>query len=254
MISIEELKRIEKIKGIYGLGNVEKDYLIELILFSISKNTKDELVFKGGTCLSKFYKLERFSEDIDFTLMKDLDINLLIKRIVLDLGAFGIEAEVKKNKKVFDSTMITLRTKGPLYNGLANSLSNVRIDINVKSSISLHPINKDLNSLYSELPRFSLDVMQEEEILAEKTRAVINRVKARDVYDIWFILQQGININLKVVEEKLEYYKQRWNLEKFREKIEEKNKIWHTEMKSLVKIVPDFKKVRDDIIGDFEKA
>ena len=64
MISLDELISKARLKSM-SLGNAEKDYLIDLTLFSISKNTKDELVFKGGTCLSKFYNLDRFSEDID---------------------------------------------------------------------------------------------------------------------------------------------------------------------------------------------
>lgn len=59
MISVEELKQIGKLKGIKTLGYAEKDYLIELVLLLISRHTKDEIVFKGGTCLYKFYKLDR---------------------------------------------------------------------------------------------------------------------------------------------------------------------------------------------------
>ncbi len=62
MISIDELKKMAKIKGL-SLGNAEKDYLIDIVLLLISRNTKDELVFKGGTCLYKFHNLDRFSED-----------------------------------------------------------------------------------------------------------------------------------------------------------------------------------------------
>ena len=96
MITIDELKRVGKLKGITNIGYAEKDYLSELILLSISRRTKDELVFKGGTCLFKFYKLDRFSEDLDFALQKDLDITKLVDKIVSDLNAFGIGCEKKR--------------------------------------------------------------------------------------------------------------------------------------------------------------
>ena len=41
---------------------------------SISNHTKNELVFKGGTCLYKFYKFNRFSEDIDFSALSPIDL------------------------------------------------------------------------------------------------------------------------------------------------------------------------------------
>ena len=50
MISIEELRKISKLKGIFNLGNTEKDYIQDIVLLSISRNTKDEMIFKGGTC------------------------------------------------------------------------------------------------------------------------------------------------------------------------------------------------------------
>ena len=70
MLSAEELSETARIKGIKNKGYAEKDYILDIVLLLISRNTKDELVFKGGTCLYKFYKIARFSEDIDFTLKK----------------------------------------------------------------------------------------------------------------------------------------------------------------------------------------
>ena len=60
MITKSELLETAKLKGISNAGYAEKDYLLELLLFSLAKNTKQELIFKGGTALYKFYKLERF--------------------------------------------------------------------------------------------------------------------------------------------------------------------------------------------------
>ena len=92
MISIEKLKEIARLKDLH-IGYAEKDYLLDLLLFLISRNTKDELVFKGGTCLSKIYGLDRFSEDLDFTIVKEkeLDIDRLLSKIESGLKLFGIE-------------------------------------------------------------------------------------------------------------------------------------------------------------------
>ncbi len=202
MITIEQLKEVAKLKGIRNLGYAEKDYLIDIILLSISRNTKNELVFKGGTCLYKFYKIDRFSEDIDFTLRKELDVDRLLEKIISDLKSFGIEAEIKIKKKALNSVMTTIRTKGPLYAGTSQTFSNIRIDINLKSSVDIdinlkssvdiEPEVAKYSSLHPDIPTFSLVIMQEKEIFSEKIRTILTREKARDVYDLWFLLEKGV--------------------------------------------------------------
>jgi len=253
MISIEELKRIAKLKGIRNLGYAEKDYLIEIALLSISRNTKDELVFKGGTCLYKFHKLDRFSEDIDFTAKKELDADVLLKKITDDLASFGIEARVKDKKTTFNSVMATIRAKGHLYNGDAKALASIGVDINLKSSVDLEPVLAKYSPLYTDIPSFSLLVMREEEILAEKIRAIMSRTKARDVYDLWFLLKKGVKFDAELARKKLGYYSQEWNFEEFRKHINLKEGVWLSELKSLIDNVPEFKETRDFILSEISK-
>ncbi|TRZ54956.1 nucleotidyl transferase AbiEii/AbiGii toxin family protein [archaeon] len=253
MISIEELKRIAKLKGIRNLGYAEKDYLIEIALLSISRNTKDELVFKGGTCLYKFHKLDRFSEDIDFTAKKEIDVDGLLKKITDDLASFGIEAHVKDKKKAFNSVMITIKAKGHLYNGDAKTFASIGVDINLKSSVDLEPVLAKYSPLYTDIPSFSLLVMREEEILAEKIRAIMSRTKARDVYDLWFLLKKGVKFDIGLVKKKLAYYKQEWNLEEFKKHINLKEGVWLSELKPLIDNVPEFREARDFILSEISK-
>ncbi len=244
MISVEELKRVGKLKGITNIGHAEKDYLSDLILLSISRNTKDELVFKGGTCLFKFYKLDRFSEDLDFTLQKNFDIEKLLKKIVSDLNAFGAECEIKRVKHVQDSVLVTLKIKGPLYRGDEKTAATMRIDINTKSTVELKPLTQQYVSLYSDIPTFSLLVMQEKEILAEKVRAILTRVKARDIYDLWFLLRKGVEFDSELVRKKLEYYEMEWNRKKFVQALNIKAQIWESELRPLLRNLPKFKEVK----------
>lgn len=48
------------------MGQAEKDYFQEIILFILYREFGRELVFKGGTALTKCYGFDRFSEDLDF--------------------------------------------------------------------------------------------------------------------------------------------------------------------------------------------
>ena len=67
MLEKIELEKIAKEKG-YSIKNIETDYLLEVLLFVIYREIGRQLVFKGGTALYKFYSLNRFSQDLDFTL------------------------------------------------------------------------------------------------------------------------------------------------------------------------------------------
>ena len=248
MISASDLRKIGKLKGLANLGHAEKDYMLDILLLSVSRNTKDELVFKGGTCLFKFYKLDRFSEDADFTLQKDLEVGALLKKIMSDFSSYGIESQIKE-RKAFNTVLAALKLEGPLYTGTQHSICSIRIDINQKSSIDLKPELLSYSSLYPDIPSFSILAMQEKEILAEKVRAVLLRNKARDLYDLWFLLRKGVSFDSELAAVKLMYYKKSWDAKEFRREVESKKNVWETELRPLVAEVPPFSEVRKLVLS-----
>ena len=98
MLDYKGLEYVSMLKRL-SLMNTEKDYLQDLMLFSIYSHIGRELIFKGGTCLYKIYKLGRFSEDLDFTLNKRIDIKEISKKIVSDLDLLGIKSKIKEIKE-----------------------------------------------------------------------------------------------------------------------------------------------------------
>src|SRR3989338_5246816 len=131
MITKKELAEIARLKGL-NMGNAEKDYLLDVALLSISKNTKNELVFKGGTCLYKFYRLDRFSEDLDFSAIEEIDMEKLISGGISDFEKFGIKATRLMKREPYNSFLISLRIEGPLFAGKPVTYAKLGIDINVK--------------------------------------------------------------------------------------------------------------------------
>jgi predicted nucleotidyltransferase component of viral defense system len=88
---------------------IEKDYWVTHVLKKLSRSKhKDEVIFKGGTSLSKAFNcIERFSEDIDLALLKDsgTSANQLTKKmkaveeaVTNELKYFQHEKEVKKGR------------------------------------------------------------------------------------------------------------------------------------------------------------
>ncbi len=254
MISTEELSRVAKIKGIRNRWSAEKDYLLEIALLSISRSTKDELVFKGGTCMSKFYKLDRFSEDIDFSARRDIDVDRVLEKIASDMRSFGVLAGIMEREKKHDSVIARVRCRGPLYSGNPQSLSSIKVDVNLKSGTDAEPKLLRYSPLYSEIPAFSLLVMDEREILAEKVRAVMSRGKARDVYDLRFLLEKGVPFDAGLVGKKLGFYGEKWDPGKFKSGLLGKKPFWKTELSGLVASVPDFEETRKVILSKVRGA
>lgn len=247
MITKEELKNYAKIRGL-NLGQAEKDYFQNIILFILYQAYGSELVFKGGTALNKCYGLDRFSEDLDFTCSNTISVG----RIEEGLKRFRLDFEMKKDEYE-NGVKISLLIKGPLYTGIRLSLCKFIIDLSFRENVVLKPTIKIIGRFLEEIPAFDVLVMNENEILAEKIRAIMSRTKARDVYDLWFLLKKGVKFDVELAKKKLEYYSQEWNFEEFRKHINLKESVWLSELKPLIDIVPDFKETRDFILKNISK-
>ncbi len=240
MIDLKTLKEIGKLKGLANVGYMEKDYFQEILLLIIYRNF-NFLVFKGGTCLYKFHKLGRFSEDLDFSAVKEFDLDNFLSVLKNGLEKFNLQTHNVSCKKTRSSLLIKLR-----INGLLPHLSTLRIDINVKSEVNFTQ-TLNLKPMYPDIPSFDVLVMAEKEILAEKVRAVMTRTKARDVYDIWFLLEKGIDVDLGLFKQKMEYYNKKFSVGAFNKHLRLKREIWMRELGPLIEKVPSFSKVNKKI-------
>ncbi len=247
MITKNDLQGYAKLFNL-NLGQAEKDYFQGIILFILYHEYGRNLIFKGGTALKKCYGLGRFSEDLDFTCLSKIDV----KKLENGLKRFNIEFEIEK-KEYENGLKIILRIKGPLYIGIRPSLCKFIIDFSFRENVILKPEIKSIGRFLEEIPLFDVYVMQEKEILAEKVRAILTRGKARDVYDLWFLLEKDIKFDKKLIEEKLKYYKQKWDFREFEKKLKVKKAVWETELKPSVTVVPDFKKVKKIILEKFSE-
>ena len=80
MIQPKELSKISNIVGVRP-QQIEKDYVVSWLLWGIAQNDllKQNLIFKGGTCIKKIHIEDyRYSEDMDFTLQDDSILDEII--------------------------------------------------------------------------------------------------------------------------------------------------------------------------------
>lgn len=247
MLNREEIERIAQEKGEQA-KIIEKDYLLEMILFLLQEYGKN-LVFKGGTALYKIHSLNRFSEDLDFTLKRKIDTDKLTQLIMRKLEQAGISGRIKEVSLYGNQQNIRLELRGPLFDGNPYNANIITINISMKEKPIYESQEERIYPSYKDIPSFTVSVMPLEEILAEKIRALFTRDKPRDVYDVWFIMKKGVKTTLHDVNKKLKLYKEKFSREKFIEKIEEKRKSWERDMRGLIKgKLPDFNTTKKEII------
>ena len=239
MITKEELINIWKIKGLENKEHVEKSYFQDLFLFNLYKES-NIFVFKGGTALYKIYNLQRFSEDLDFSLMGEKEEAIeIIKRVVGKISGFSI----KEIKEVKNSILIKISCRG-----LITKYNTLRIDISLKNKIFLPIDIKNYVSDYLDIPPFSLKVLNPEEIISEKIHSMLNRRKARDLYDIFFLLKQ-FKFNEKITKEKLKLFNQKYYFEAISRRIMDIKNLWKPEIHSFIlEELPDFEMVKDYVL------
>lgn len=247
MLRKEELTKIAEAKGL-SLQYTERDYLLEAVLFSLYKKIRNELVFKGGTALYKFYGLNRFSEDLDFTLVKHRSaINVLIQKAAEQLSLLGIEAKMKNFREFRHQINACLECRGPLYNGSKETLTIIPLNISLREKV--HTASYEMVfSPYREIPSFEVYVMGEAEIAVEKIRAILNRDKARDVYDLWFLLKKGIKLDKTMLGKKAKSMNLTFELRRLNTAILAKQKMWEMDLQKLtLGTAPSFDKVYSEL-------
>lgn len=169
--------------------NIEnhKNILIKILKDIYTDNTLGPLLgFKGGTAALLFYELNRFSVDLDFDLLSPEKEDYVYERIGKIISAYG---KIKdQNKKHYT-----------LFYELAYS----EADYNIKVEIN----RRNFGSKYEIINYFGIlmQVMTKEDMFANKLAALYERAERanRDIFDVWFFLQNNWPINKELVEKRL---------------------------------------------------
>ena len=113
---IEEMLKSYQVDNIYDRKNAMKEIMQEIVLCGLSRaGFFKEAAFYGGTALRIFYGLDRFSEDLDFSLEQiNLDFDLCSYFPVLEkeVKTFGLNVEIQEKEKTKDSNIRSAFLKG----------------------------------------------------------------------------------------------------------------------------------------------
>lgn len=181
------------------IHTVEKDYILGLILYGIATHPdlKEKWVFKGGTCIKKCYIADyRFSEDLDFTIIEQasLDPQRILRQLqeVAEtvLSAFGLIINVDGIKispfpdKHGQFLQVKFPFRGPI--SVSGSYPNIKFDLSGEEKLINTPEQRQLLHAYSDAEESTCRILSYSfsELFAEKMRALAERARPRDLYDV----------------------------------------------------------------------
>ena len=191
----------------------------------------DVAAFYGGTCLRIFHSLQRFSEDMDFSLLApndDFDFTQYFQPIVDEFAMVGREVEIKKkDKKSFIKVESAfLKDNTDVYDVTFQTEKSVKIKIEVDTQ---PPLKFNTEQKLLLLPRsFMVRCFTLPDLFAGKMHALVyrawkNRVKGRDWYDFEWYVRHGIPLDFTHLHERaLQFNQEDISEESFLEKLKER--------------------------------
>jgi predicted nucleotidyltransferase component of viral defense system len=159
------------------------------VLFQILKDIYEDvqiapfLGFKGGTAAVMFYGLDRFSVDLDFDLLDDERQEVVFERIKKIASNHGTLRQ-SRTKRFSLFCLVSYEDRG----------RNIKVEVNRRHFGSSYEIRTYLG--------VSMLVMTKPDMFAHKLMAMSERIgkTSRDIYDVWFFLDNRFPINKEIVE------------------------------------------------------
>ena len=190
----------------------------------------NEAAFYGGTCLRIFHGLQRFSEDMDFSLLapnEDFDFTKYFQPIIDQFALVDRNVEIKKkDKKNFGKVESAfLKDNTDVYDITFQTEKSIKITIEVDTQppMSFHTEQKLQLLPESFMTRcFTLPCLYAGKMHALVYRAWKNRVKGRDWYDFEWYVRHNVPLNFTHLHERaLQFNNEDITKESFLEKLNE---------------------------------
>ena len=163
-----------------------KNILLQ-ILKDIYSDTSisSHLGFKGGTAALLFYGLTRDSVDLDFDLLNEEKETEVFEKIQKIIAGYGTVADSRIKK----FNLLNVLSYAP-------GAQRIKVEVNRRQFGSKYELKTLLG--------ISMLVMVQEDMFAHKLMAMHERIgkTSRDVYDVWYFLENHWSINKEIVEKR----------------------------------------------------
>ncbi len=207
MISQDAIQKLATQRQTSDFPNVVREYFQHLFLSCLYKiEGTENILFKGGTALRVIYNSPRFSEDLDFSIfnikppLQNEFVEDIFIKVLAEIEKVGIKVELGPKPG---------RTKEGYYGEATFKIYDyppVVVSVNV-SSRNGRIVKGEVDSIANDfIPTYNVLHLPQKELLDEKVfDALLKRKKARDFYDLYFIMRKGLLENEQ--KEKLSSFK-----------------------------------------------
>ncbi len=215
---IEQMLNRYELQTVHDHENALKEIIQEIVLLGLWRSKfYEKAVFYGGSALRILYKLDRFSEDLDFSLSqpeKAFNIKKYLDAIKAELELWGFEVHAekinKKNKNTIDSAFIKANTLIHLLKIDSNLKTHKNAVMKIKLEIDQEPaigFSSDLKYHLHPIP-FTIKTMTLPCLFAGKMHALLCRttrtnIKGRDWYDLIWFVKNNIPCDLHYLQNKM---------------------------------------------------
>ena len=200
--------------GMADRKNAIKEIMQEVVLCGLSRaGFFQKAAFYGGTALRIFYGLDRFSEDLDFSLMvpdRCFDLASYFPTLRREVESYGLNVEISEKEKAKDSAVRSAFLKGNtkehmlLFYASEQAAGGIVANETIKIKFEVDtdpPTGAAFEHRYRLLPApYEITMYDMPSLFAGKVHAVLcrawkSRVKGRDLYDYVFYLSRGAALN-----------------------------------------------------------
>lgn len=208
---IDKREILETASALGLLPNVvEKDFVLGWLLAGIYAHPElvDSWVFKGGTCLKKcYFETYRFSEDLDFTLRDEGHLEEgFLKRVLGEVVTWVADESglvMPQDQLTFDlyenprgrkSCQGKVGYRGPVSpSSGAGGWPKIKLDLTADETLVLPAVRREVFHPYTDRPEggFAINSYAYEEAFGEKVRALGERTRPRDLYDVINLYRHG---------------------------------------------------------------
>ena len=191
-----------------------REIMQEITLAGLSRtNFFEKAAFYGGTALRIFYGLDRFSEDLDFSLLETDDeftLEPYLEAIQTEFASLGIQVQIKEKEKTQHSSVesaflktetiwkeIVLEDIVKQIGVKSNKSIKIKIEVDCKPPQGFETEEKLLIRPFS----FYVKCFTRPSLFAGKLHALLyrkwnKRVKGRDWYDVEWYIRKGISLDI----------------------------------------------------------
>ena len=222
MKTIEEIIKSYNPKSLDETKLIVRELVQQIALIGLSRsNFFNYASFYGGTALRIFYGLNRYSEDLDFTL-NEVTPNFVIEPFMEEIKevalSYGLKLEIITKPKRIDTPIESAFAKLNTYQTFISLhlneqvISSLHKDelIKIKFEIDCNPaLGFNIENKWLDVPEFAnVAILDLESLFSGKIHAILcrnykNTVKGRDYYDFMFYINKRIKPNMEYLKNKL---------------------------------------------------